>query len=222
MLAFQRAVDLGYRYLETDVRTTADGVAIVFHDAALGRVTDRAGLLRRLPWEQVRRARILGREPIPTLEDVLTAWPDVRVNIDVKSAATIRPTIDVIKRTGALDRVCVAAFSSWRVGAVRRGLGPELCTALGPDAVVSLRVAQRAWARGAMCVQAPARLLRQPFVTARYIAAAHRHGLQLHVYTINDEDEMIRFLDLGVDGIMTDRADLLRDVLIRRGQWTQG
>lgn len=220
MSAFQRAVALGYRYLETDVRATADGVAVAFHDASLRRMTGRAVRIDQLPWEQVRRERILGREPIPLLADVLTTWPQVRVNIDVKSAVTIRPVIDVIKRTGTSDRVCVGAFSARRITAVRRELGPGLCTAFGPGAVVSLRVSRHARARGATCVQAPARINNRPFVTSGFIARVHSLGLQVHVYTVNDEAEMTRLLDLGVNGIMTDRADLLRDVLVRRGQWT--
>jgi glycerophosphoryl diester phosphodiesterase len=219
MLAFQRAVDLGYRYLETDVRVTADGVALAFHDATLDRVTDRSGQLDRLRWDDVRRARIRGREPIPLLAEVLTTWPGVRVNLDIKSSAVIGPTVDVIRRTGAADRVCVGAFSSKRIATVRRAFGPDLCTAFGPAAVVTMRVARRARTRGALCVQAPARVGNRPFVHAPFIAAVHARGLPLHVYTVNEPAEMTRLLDLGVDGLMTDRADVLRDVLQQRGQW---
>src|SRR5436309_11628749 len=85
MAAFEAAVALGYRYLETDVRVTADGVALAFHDATLDRVTNRSGRIADLPWAQVRNARIGGVEPIPLLADLLAAWPEVCVNIDVKS-----------------------------------------------------------------------------------------------------------------------------------------
>lgn len=217
--AFERAVELGYGYLETDVRVTSDGVALAFHDTHLDRVTDRAGRVDQLPWDQVRRARIASREPIPLLADVLTAWPDVRVNIDVKSRRCIGPAIDVIRRTRTLDRVCVNAFATRRIVAVRRALGPGLCTGVGPAGVVSLRVARRARMRGASCVQAPARVGGRPFVDARLLATAHALQLPVHVFTVNETDEMIRLLDLGVDGIMTDRADRLRKVLEERGQW---
>lgn len=219
MAAFQRAVDLGYRYLETDVRVTADGVALAFHDAALDRVTDRTGRIDRLPWAVVRQARIAGREPIALLADVLSTWPDVCVNVDLKAAASIRPAVDAIRRSAAVDRVCVAAFSGRRIAAARLALGPSVCTAIGPLAVVTLRVARRLRAAGARCVQAPARARGRAFITAGYVAAAHAAGLQVHAFTVNDEAEMHRLLDLGVDGIMTDRADLLRDVLVRRGAW---
>jgi glycerophosphoryl diester phosphodiesterase len=220
LVAFQRAVDAGARYLETDVRVTRDGVAVAFHDATLDRVTDGRGRLDELPWEIVRRARIAGREPVPLLADVLTCWPDTRINIDVKSRDAIASVVAVIRRTGARDRVCVAAFSTARVAAVRRALGPGVCTAYGPAAVLSLRALGMARSRGARCVQAPARAAGRPFVTARFVAAARTRGLPVHAYTVNDAAEMSRLLDLGVGGIMTDRFDVLRRVLTERGQWT--
>jgi glycerophosphoryl diester phosphodiesterase len=219
LAAFERAVALGYRYLETDVRVTADGVALAFHDASLDRVTDGAGRIERLRWQDVRRARIGGREPVPLLADVLTAWPDVRVNVDVKSSRAVSATAEVIRRTGTLERVCVAAFSTARIAAMREALGPRLCTAFGPGAVVSLRLARIARRRGAACVQAPARIGNRVFADRAFVAAAHRLGLPVHVYTVNDEREMHRVLDLGADGVMTDRADLLKAVLTGRGQW---
>ena len=94
MAAFENAVRLGYQYLETDVRVTADGVALAFHDAALDRVTDRRGRIAGLPWRVVQQARIAGTEPIPLLVDVLTAWPDVCINLDVNAILTARNALD--------------------------------------------------------------------------------------------------------------------------------
>jgi glycerophosphoryl diester phosphodiesterase len=223
MAAFERAVALGYGYLETDVRVTADGVALAFHDGSLDRVTDRCGRIAALPWATVREARIAGQEPIPLLTDLLAAWPDVRINLDVKAENAIGPTVEAIRRTGVLSRVCVGAFSTRRVEAVRRALGPQLCTSLGPRAAMRLRLpGARPPARAALagrCAQVPARIGRRPFVDARYVQAAHALGVVVHAWTVNDPDEMTRLLDLGVDGIMTDRADRLRDVLVTRGQW---
>lgn len=222
MAAFQRAVDLGFRYLETDVRVTADGVALAFHDAVLDRVTDGHGVVHGLTAKHVAGAQIAGREPVPRLEDVLAAWPDVRVNIDIKSERGIAPTVDAIRRTGTVDRVCVASFSGHRIAAARRALGPRLCTALGPRDSLTLRWAGHGPGRGRFagrCAQVPARLGLTPLVDRAYVRAAHRLGSQVHVWTVNTEREMTRLLDLGVDGIISDRADLLRDVLTARGQW---
>jgi glycerophosphoryl diester phosphodiesterase len=221
MAAFEEAVALGYRYLETDVRVTADGVALAFHDARLDRVTDRAGVVAELPYAEVKKARIGGREPIPLLADVLAAWPAVRVNIDVKSDLGIAPTVRAIRDTDALHRVCIGAFATRRIVAVRRVLGPRLVTSLGPREVLALKSGPRMLRRGltGRCAQVPARLGRARFVDARFVANAHHVGVPVHVWTVNDLGEMTRLLDLGVDGIMTDRADVLRDLLMARGQW---
>ena len=222
MAAFQAAVDLGYRYLETDVRVTADGVALAFHDASLERVTDGRGRIAQLSWAQVRTARVGGREPIPLLTDVLTTWPDVCVNLDVKAANGIVATADAIRRTASIERVCVGAFAESRVAAVRSLLGPRLCTALGPRAAIALRLPGARVPRrlDARCAQVPARAGRIAFTDARYVELAHALGLQVHVWTVNDPAEMRRVLDAGADGVMTDRADLLRNVLLERGEWT--
>lgn len=224
--AFQRAVDLGYRYVETDVRVTADGVALAFHDASLDRVTDARGLVSRLPWSVVRLARIGGTEPIALLADVLGTWPDVFVNIDVKSDAGVQPTVDVIARTRSADRICVGAFSDRRVTRLRTALGPDVCTSVGPAAAARLRVTSRpgllrlrGGVRDRSVAQLPARIGSRVLIDARLIDAAHAVGLPVHAWTVNDRAEMVRLLDLGVDGIITDRSEVLRDVLIERGQW---
>lgn len=221
--AFAAAVALGYRYLETDVHATADGALVAFHDTSLDRVTDRAGQIADLPYREVAAARIGGREPIPLLEDLLGAWPQARFNIDVKVADAIEPLVQAVRRTHSLDRVCISSFSDARLAKVRAALGPELCTALGPRAVAALRVGSYLPGirpRAGVCAQVPTGTRTVRIIDPRFVAAAHRLGLQVHVWTIDEPAEIRRLLDLGVDGIMTDRADVLRDVLIRRGAWT--
>jgi glycerophosphoryl diester phosphodiesterase len=225
MAAFQRAVDLGYRYLETDARVTADGVALAFHDVLLDRMTDMHGRVARRPWEEVRRARIGGTEPIPRLADVLAAWPDCFVNVDVKSDRAVPATLDTLARTRAADRVCIAAFSDRRLAVLRKSLGPSVCTALGPLEVGRLRV--MGWRQSrtepvfgtGRAAQVPMRIGPVPFVDTRLVAAAHDRGLAVHVWTVNDAADMQTALDLGVDGVMTDRADVLRGILEERDAW---
>lgn len=232
MPAFQRAIDLGYRYLETDVHATADGVVVVFHDRTLDRVTDRRGAIARLPHAEVARARIAGTEPIPLLEDLLGTWPQVRVNIDIKDAPAIGPLAAVLHRTRAWQRVCITSFSTRRLAQMRARLplltDRRVCTALGPRGVMALRARSyggpaaklvRLAATGVACAQVPYGLGRMPFVTEAFLQQAHELGLQVHAWTVNNPAEMRRLLDLGIDGIMTDELTTLRQVMTARGLW---
>lgn len=221
MPAFERAIELGYRYLETDVRATADGVLLAFHDHVLDRVTDRSGVVAELPWSEVKQARVDG-EPIPLLEDLLGAWPDIRVNIDPKHDAAVGPLVDALERCNAIDRVCVAAFSDRRLSRVRRLSGGRVCTALGPTGITRLRMASYGARTGRFaggCVQVPSHIGKRVLLDERFVDAAHRRHLPVHVWTIDERAQMERLLDLGVDGIMTDRPTALKDVLVERGQW---
>ena len=217
MAAFEHAVGLGYRYLETDVHVTADGLVAAFHDDILDRVTDRTGRIADLRWSEIQQARIAGAHAVPLLEDVLGAWPDVRVNIDPKHDASVIPLVEALRRTQAFDRVCVAAFSDRRLARFRRLTGGQVCTGLGPAEIALLRMASVGGLSGlspafgprrpvaGTCVQVPVRHGRLLLVDRRFVLAAHRRGLPVHVWTVDDDAEMDRLLDLGVDGIMTDR-----------------
>ncbi|GAA1523434.1 glycerophosphodiester phosphodiesterase [Actinomadura kijaniata] len=232
MAAFQRAVDLGYRYLETDAHATADGKVVAFHDRTLDRVTDRTGAIAALPYSEVARARIDGTEPIPLLEDLLGSFPDARVNIDLKDAPVIGPLAEVLHRTKAWHRICVTSFSTRRLAQMRARLplytDADVCMSLGPRGVAALRARSaggpagkliRLAATGIACAQVPHSLGPMPFVSASFIAQAHELGLQVHAWTVNDPLEMERLLDMGIDGIMTDELVTLRHVMAARGQW---
>jgi glycerophosphoryl diester phosphodiesterase len=222
MPAFEAAVAAGYRYLETDVHVTADGVLLAFHDEALDRVTDRSGLIRELPWSEVREARVDGREPIPVFEDLLQTWPDRRFNIDPKHDSAVDALAEVIRRAGAVDRVNIASFSDRRIARLRELLGLDLCTGMGPKAIARLRAASFGAPSApfsAACVQVPVGHGKAVIVDERFVRTAHRLGLQVHVWTIDDAAEMARLLDLGVDGLMTDLPLVLKQVLVDRSQW---
>ena len=238
MAAFDAAVALGCRHIETDAHVSSDGVVFAFHDDVLDRVTASSGLLSATSAAVIAAAdaahtfapgagfplRGTGVR-IPTMEEVLTAWPDVYVNIDTKSDAVVAPLVRLLQRLGALDRVCVGSFSDARIARVRALCAGAVCTSMGPRSLTTAWFASRAgWmpAQGADCVQVPPRRGRVQVVDRRFLAAAHRSGLQVHVWTIDEAPEMHRLLDLGVDGIMTDRPRLLRDVLVQRGQWHGG
>jgi glycerophosphoryl diester phosphodiesterase len=217
LVAFQGAVDLGYRYLETDVHATSDGVLVAFHDDDLSRTCGRPGKISELPWSEVQTARVDGKEPIPLLTDLFDAFPEARINIDCKSDAAVDPLIGILRRTDSLDRVCVGAFSDRRLKRIRKALGKGLCSSLAPVEVVRWRLGFPP--SGVQCAQVPVKYGPIPVSTARTFANAHRHGIAVHVWTVDDEAEMERLLDLGVDGIMTDRPTVLKSVLESRGEW---
>jgi glycerophosphoryl diester phosphodiesterase len=226
MPAFEACLAMGYRYLETDVRATADGVLVVFHDPSLERVTDRSGRVDQLPWSAVSEARIGGREPILRLEDLLGAWPDVRFNLDIKAAGVIAPLVRTVRRLRVADRICLASFSDARIAAARRLFGPSVCTALGPRGIAALRLSSYSPRAAGLvripagCAQVPLQLGGRALVDERFVTAAHERGLQVHVWTVDTEEDATTMLDLGVDGLMTDRPSMLRELLEKRGQWT--
>ncbi len=236
MPAFEAAIALGYRHIETDAHLSADGVVFSFHDHMLDRVTDRRGRLSEVSSAEIGAAdaayhfspdgttfplRGTGVR-VPTMEEVLTRWPDVFVNIDTKSDAVVDPLVELLRRVDAFARVCVGSFSDDRLRRVRRLSGGAICTSMGPAGITAAWLASRTGRMPRLqadCVQVPVRARRLVVVDRRFVAAAQSAGLQVHVWTVDDAAAMVELLDLGVDGIMTDRPRLLRDVLIARGQW---
>lgn len=216
--AFEAAVRQGYHHVETDVHVTADGVLLAFHDDRLDRVTDRVGEIARLPWSEVRLAKVDGREPIPLLADLLGTWPDLHVNIDPKHDAAVEPLAEVIEATGAVDRVCIGSFSDRRIDRARALLGPRLCTSLGPLGVLRLALGL-APPGGIACAQVPVRARSVEVLSPRLLRHARRRDLPVQVWTVDDPAEMRRLLDLGVQGVMTDEPAVLKQVLVDRGEW---
>lgn len=222
--AFQNAVDLGYRYLETDVHCSADGVVYAFHDDNLERLTGDSAAIRDISSHTIDKARLGGREPIPRMGDLLDALPQARFNIDIKSDGAVDPTLDLIESRGAEDRVCFASFSHERLLRIRARL-PHAASSMSPQEVARLKLgptpAMQSYGvdRGAVCAQVPHRRDRITVVTRRFVQRVHALGMQVHVWTIDEPAEMNHLLDLGVDGLVSDRIDVLRDVLTARGQW---
>jgi glycerophosphoryl diester phosphodiesterase len=233
--AFNAAIGLGYLFVETDVHATRDQVVVAFHDARLDRVTNLGGAIAELDIDEVESAdagyrfsRDAGRThpfrgrgiQVPRLEHLLERWPQVRLNVDPKSDAAVEPLAALLDRTGAWERVCIGSFSDRRLRRVRALGGPRACTSMGPRAATLARAVAAVGhvpRRNADCIQIPLRHGRIPLVTPRFLRAAHRTGLPVHVWTIDDAATMHTLLELGVDGIMTNRPALLRDVFAARG-----
>ncbi len=260
MAAFEHALSLGYRYIETDVHATRDGVAVAFHDPDLRRLGALPARIRELSWADLRRVRLGGREPIARVVELLDAWPGVRVNLDPKSDRALDPLLAAIRDTGAWSRVCIGSFSGRRLARARRAAPPALCTSAGPGEVAAVRLssllpqarpgaperergnggrsdgglresvlarARRALLggvlpdpRNAHCLQVPIRHRGLRVIDRAFVARAHALGLRVHAWTVNDPAAMRALLDMGVDGIMTDELEILREVLRSRGAWT--
>ena len=218
MPAFQYAIDAGYRYVETDVQVTADGILVAFHDDDLSRTCGRPGRISDLPWSEVKTALVDGTAPIPLLEDMLGTWPELRVNFDCKTNTAEDALVTTLVRCAALDRVCVGAFSDRRMKRLTARLGDRLCTALSPGGVVALRFG-RPRRPAANAAQVPVQQGPITVVNERFVRRAHALGIKVHVWTIDEPAEMHRLLDLGVDGIMTDKPQVLRGVFEQRGAW---
>lgn len=225
--AFQHAYELGYRYFETDVHVTADGTLVAFHDDVLDRVTDATGPVASTAAEVMSRARIGGSEPIPFLADLLEEFGDCKFNIDLKSAGSGAALADLLDATGAHDRVAVGSFSSSRIREFRRRTGGLVATAASPAEVLAFVIAPtaptaRLLTRSAVAaLQVPYRRGPITVVNGSLVQRAHAAGVHVHVWTIDDPGDMNALIDLGVDGIITDRTDVLKDVLLARGLWRE-
>lgn len=224
--AFAAAIEAGAEILETDTRATADGTALAMHDSTLERVAGDARLISALRDADLPALRIAGSEPVATLEDVLGSFPEVPVNIDVKSADAIAPAARAIARTRAARRVCVTSFDD-RIArsaaeAVRATSGVLPVRSPSRGTIVAFLTACAAEAPAAVirrllrpygALQVPASQGRIRVVTPRTVAAAHRAGCEVHVWTVDEPEEMRHLLEMGVDGIITNRVDLLSDLL---------
>lgn len=253
MAAFRRAVDLGYRYLEVDVRTSADGELVLFHDETLDRVTDGSGKLSEKTWAELAEIRVLGAhgagaesvtesrvpdhseaeaepsgEPLVRFEDALAAFPHTYFNVDLKDTEAAGPFARIVAAQDAHHRVLAASFKDARRHRVRRLLSPPVATSGGRLAIASivflgpLGLARRRHRAGGIdCVQVPIRRRGIRIVTEAFVRRCHRAGLQVHVWVVDDPEQMHELLDLGVDGLMTDDAEALAQVMRERSVWPQ-
>jgi len=233
MTAFQEAVDLGYRYLETDLQISRDGVLVTFHDDTLDRATDGTGLVSDYDLEEVEkldagyRLHVDGDYPfrsrgvrIPTLEELATSYPDQVFSLDLKSDGMEEALVETIRRLDLWDRVIVGSFSDARLRRFRSLADGPVAMSAGPREILRFVTATR--------LHLPFRAVADSFqvpvkqwitiVSARTVRAARSIGVPLIVWTINDRDEMRELLELGVDGIITDRPDLLRELIEERSR----
>ena len=223
--AFERALAQGVPYLEMDCHATADGEIVIHHDDTLERTTDADGPIRERRFAELERIDAGHRFTpdggrtfpfrgsgvrVPRLVEVLAAYPNARVNLEVKQAEPpiAEEVVRLVRRAGAERRVLLAAEDE-AILAKLRALDPG--TALGSSLADVVEFVQAgaqdrldSFAPRGHALQVPTHALGRPLVTREFVAAAHARGLVVHVWTINESDEMRRLLALGVDGLMSD------------------
>ena len=257
LYAFRTALAAGATALEMDVHCTVDRHLVVCHDATVDRTTEGSGAISQLtlaevqaldnaywfvPGEVATRDRdpseylLRGRAPedpelrVPTLREVLAAFPDVLLNLDIKQTA---PAVEpyeadlaaLLREHGRADDVIVASFNDLATGRFSE-LAPDVGTSPGTVGVGSFMAAlnqgEAPPASSHVALQVPTRFGPTVIVDERFVAAAHAAGLAVHVWTIDDPDEMARLVDLGVDGIMSDRPAVLAGVVAAKGAGWSG
>jgi glycerophosphoryl diester phosphodiesterase len=225
LAAFGLASALGLRYLETDVRVTCDGELVCFHDDTLQRVTSATGPVRAKSLDELGALRINGTEPIPTFDEALDSFPDQCFSVDLKDHDGIAPLVKSLRRKGVADRVCIAgAWDGW-LAQVRSEV-PDVTTALGWRSLSALLLCAQTGVRPPQALatapfaHVPVKLGKIPIFIERLVAMSHDLGVRVVTWTVDDPVVMRRLLDAGVDAIITDRPDVLREVLVSRDQWT--
>jgi len=213
--SFSYAIGLGSSYIETDVQLSADGIPYIFHDDDLSRLLNMEVKFNSLHSDQIEKLKLFESYQIPKLETALTQFPNALFQIDLKTDEVALPAMKVIENLNAFDRICIASFSSNRLQKVRKKF-PDTCLSMGPKEILKLLLASFGLYNKTIygdCLQVPIYHYGMKLVTRRFVKYVQSIGLKIHVWTINDENTMRKLIDLGVDGIITDRPKLLKEVL---------
>jgi len=233
MIAFSGAVDFGFRYLETDLHMSADGTLVTFHDDTLDRTTDGSGSVSKRSLAELKHLDAAYRfDPvhhfpyrgtgveIPTLEELVRAFPDCVFTLDMKQPGLEAALAKAIVDLDIEDQVIVGSFRDSRTKRFRKLIQPGVATSSATWETARLVLSAktgRPISIKADALQVPVRMKGVTVVDQKFVERAHLLGKQVHVWTVNDPDDMTDLLDLGVDGIITDRPDLLADVMRERG-----
>ena len=232
MAAFRRLKDIGIRYLETDAQLTADGQVVLCHDESLDRTYGGQGLISEHLFKDILKLRDADGGQMPLLADVLNEFPDLYLNLDAKTNDVAEPMLQVLREHDALGRTMIASFSERRLEKIRKEGGPEVSTSLGVSAIVRLMIAAQTNTNAetwrvpgprlrARAAQVPIRTRGIRVLDQRFVVASHEAGLAVHVWTVNDPQVMVDLVQMGVDGIVTDRPFMAKEVLQGMGLWAR-
>ncbi len=220
--AFNAAVGLGYKLLETDLRTTKDGYVLAFHDPSLDRVTDASGLVSEKNYSDIKKIKIFGKYKIPLFSDLLEAFPECFFSVDIKSDSTVMPVVDLVKKTNCLNRVCMGSFSQKRINIIKNNLTDRCLTSMGPLDIINAKFSSYFNYRvkiDSIFASLPVKKYNLDLLNKRNINYLKSINIKVIAWTINQEKEIRRLIDLGVDGIMTDEIVLLKSILKEKDLW---
>jgi len=212
--AFGNAINAGADYLETDIRVTADGVAVLTHDKDLRRVFGDRRRVRDVSLAELRTLTPIAGGHLATLAEVLLKFPTARFNLDIKENAAIKPTVAVIEEHSAHHRVLVSSFSNRRRLRALKMFSKPVATSASATVMVKAKIWEKLGVpldqllKGIGAVQVPPRMYGLKFNDPFFIKSVKDTKTQIHFWTINDEDEILELLELGADGIVTDNTPL--------------
>lgn len=243
MVSFQHARDLGVDILEMDLHATQDGVLVLIHDDSVDRTTDGAGKVKEMRFAAMQQLdaghywtndggatypyRGQGIQ-IPALSEIFEAFPNMRMNIEIKQVepSIAEPFCDMIRHYGQSERVLVASFRQEAMLAFRAAC-PEVATSMVQPEIQPFWIWNQFGLAAVYQTPPSAHAFQVPLhsrlpvlgevdvLSSRFIRAAHRHNIQVHAWTIDDPDTMAWLIEMGIDGIITDRPDLILDLLGR-------
>ena len=218
--AFKYSSDLGFVFIETDVQATKDGHVVIFHDASLKRMAGVNKSINELTLKEINEINLLSGGKIPLLSEALETFPDLRFNIDIKTEDALEETIQIIKKMNFLDKTCLASFSSSRLKRIKNLAGPEACISSGQMDIFKMMcqsIGIELQATMSQCAQIPVKQWGVPVLTKRFIETAKKQNKFVHVWTIDDIDQMFELIEFGVDGLMTDKPSVLKEAMLKKG-----
>ena len=218
--AFKYSSDLGFVFMETDVQATKDGHVVIFHDSSLKRMAGMNQAIKELTLDEVKSIELINGGKIPLLSEALENFPDLRFNIDIKTEEALEGSIRIIEEMNSFKRTCLASFSSSRLERIRKLAGPDACTSSGQMDIFKIMcrsIGIKSQETKGHCAQIPIRQWGVPVLTKRFMDVAKRERKLVHVWTIDEKQQMFDLIDLGVDGLMTDKPSVLKEAMTERG-----
>ena len=220
--SFRKALELGYRVIETDIHGSKDGTAYIFHDSTLERLTGENLKISDLKDVDIDSLRVNTSSIIPRLSNVFEEFPKGLFNLDAKTWESTMPIVNTIKKMACRSRVCIGSFNNKRIDAIIRELGAETCHSMGTSNVIKFYFGAQLGIRQnftAQCIQLPIKQFGISLITEKVLRYARKLGIKTHFWTINSPATMQRLIELKVDGIMTDDCVLLKKIMEKQNKW---